>query len=59
MRIIGGRHRGTALMPVGAGDAAAHLRPTTDRVRENVFNVLLGGRMGDPVTGAPTWWASG
>lgn len=52
MRIIGGRFRGTALAEVGKGDAAAHLRPTSDRVRESLFNVLLGGRHGDPVTGA-------
>lgn len=50
MRIIGGSHRGTALASVGKGDAAAHLRPTTDRVRESLFNVLLGGRYGDPVS---------
>lgn len=29
-----------ALASVGKGDAAAHLRPTTDRVRESLFNVL-------------------
>lgn len=52
MRIIGGTHRGTALAEVGKGDAGAHLRPTTDRVRENLFNVLQGGRFGDPITGA-------
>ena len=52
MRIIGGTHRGTALAAVGKGDAAAHLRPTTDRVRESLFNVLLGGRFGDPIRGA-------
>ena len=52
MRIIGGTHRGTALAEVGKGDAGAHLRPTTDRVRESLFNVLLGGRFGDPVTDA-------
>lgn len=52
MRIIGGTHRGTALASVGKGDANAHLRPTTDRVRETLFNVLLGGRYGDPVTDA-------
>ncbi len=52
MRIIGGRFRGTALTPVGKGDPAAHLRPTSDRVRESLFNVLLGGRFGDPVRGA-------
>ncbi len=52
MRIIGGRFRGTALATVGKGDPAAHLRPTSDRVRESLFNVLQGGRLGDPVGGA-------
>ena len=52
MRIIGGRLRGLGLAPVGKGDAGAHLRPTTDRVRESLFNLLQGGRFGDPVTGA-------
>ena len=42
MRIIGGQHRGLALASVGKGDAAAHLRPTPDRVRESLFNVLMG-----------------
>lgn len=40
MRIIGGAHRGLTLATVGKGDAAAHLRPTTDRVRESLFNLL-------------------
>lgn len=40
MRIVGGQFRGTALAKVGEGDAAAHLRPTSDRVRESLFNVL-------------------
>jgi 16S rRNA (guanine966-N2)-methyltransferase len=51
VRIIGGAHRGRALASVGKGDTAAHLRPTSDRVRESLFNVLAGG-YGDPVTGA-------
>lgn len=51
MRIIAGTHRGTHLVPVGDGDTAAHLRPTTDRVRESLFNVLQGGRFGDPIRG--------
>ncbi len=51
MRIIGGAHRGRALASVGKGDAAAHLRPTSDRVRESLFNVLASG-YGDPVIGA-------
>jgi len=40
MRIIAGTHRGTVLADVGQGDAAAHLRPTSDRVREALFSVL-------------------
>lgn len=52
MRIIGGRFRGTRLATVGAGDRAAHLRPTADRVREAIFNLLLNGPLGDVVTGA-------
>lgn len=52
MRIVGGQHRGTQLADVGKGDAAAHLRPTSDRVRENLFNILTSGRNGDIVSGA-------
>ncbi len=52
MRIVGGKLKGTALAPVGKGDAVAHLRPTTDRVRESIFNLLINGGYGDPVTGA-------
>ena len=52
MRIIGGRLRGLRLAPVGTGDAAAHLRPTSDRVREAIFNLLINGGYGDPVSGA-------
>ncbi|TCL01241.1 16S rRNA (guanine966-N2)-methyltransferase [Shimia isoporae] len=52
MRIIAGEYRGIALASVGKGDAGAHLRPTTDRVRESLFNVLQGGKFGDPIEGA-------
>lgn len=52
MRIIGGQFRGLHLAAVGTGDAAAHLRPTSDRVREAIFNLLLNGGYGDPVVGA-------
>ncbi len=52
MRIIGGKFKGLRLASVGRGDAAAHLRPTSDRVRENIFNILLGGAYEDPVSGA-------
>ena len=51
MRIVGGRLRGKKLADVGAGDEGAHLRPTTDRVRESLFNLLTNGRNGDLVTG--------
>ncbi|MBV0892470.1 16S rRNA (guanine(966)-N(2))-methyltransferase RsmD [Paracoccus sp. Z118] len=40
MRIVGGRLRGLKLADVGAGDPAAHLRPTSDRVREAIFNLV-------------------
>jgi 16S rRNA (guanine966-N2)-methyltransferase len=52
VRIIGGRARGLHLTAVGAGDAAAHLRPTSDRVRESIFNLLINGGYGNPVAGA-------
>ena len=52
MRIIGGARRGLQLADVGAGDQAAHLRPTSDRVREAIFNLLLNGGYGNPVQNA-------
>ena len=55
MRIIGGASRGLKLAEVGEGDPSAHLRPTSDRVREAIFNLLINGRVaqsGDPITGA-------
>ena len=52
MRIIAGDFRGRALASVGKGDQAAHLRPTTDRVRESLFNILGSGRFDDPITDA-------
>jgi len=52
MRIIGGSRRGLRLADVGAGDTAAHLRPTSDRVREAIFNLLINGALGDTVQGA-------
>ena len=53
MRIVGGRFRGKRLaapdsVGVAAGGGAAHLRPTSDRVRESLFNLLAHGRYGDP-----------
>lgn len=52
MRIIGGNFRGLQLAVVGNGDAKAHLRPTSDRVREAVFNLLINGGYDNPVVGA-------
>ena len=45
MRIIGGRHRGAKL----ANLAGNKIRPTADRVRESIFNILAGGRYGSPL----------
>jgi 16S rRNA (guanine966-N2)-methyltransferase len=57
VRIIAGKNRGTVLADVGKGDVAAHLRPTSDRVRESLFsmlahhNVLTGSRVLDLFAG--------
>jgi 16S rRNA (guanine966-N2)-methyltransferase len=47
MRIVGGAQRGLGL--AGPGARAANLRPTADRVRESLFNLLAHGGYGDPV----------
>lgn len=44
MRIVAGTFRGRRLAAIGKGDTQAHLRPTSDRVRESLFNIL--GNMG-------------
>lgn len=51
MRIIGGAFRGRKLAQLGKGDMGAHLRPTSDRVRESLFNVLE-SRFGARLQGA-------
>ncbi len=40
MRIVGGIWRGRSLAALGKGAPAEHLRPTADRVRESLFNVI-------------------
>jgi 16S rRNA (guanine966-N2)-methyltransferase len=47
MRIVGGRLGGRTL----AGPKSQAIRPTGDRLRESLFNILAHGH-GDPVTGA-------
>ena len=47
MRSVGGRFRGRAI----AGPSTAAIRPTSDRLRESIFNILEHA-YGDPVTGA-------
>jgi 16S rRNA (guanine966-N2)-methyltransferase len=47
VRVIGGRLRGRAL----AGPKSQAIRPTADRVRESLFNILRHA-FDDPVTGA-------
>ena len=48
MRIVGGRLRGRAIAMPPAG---APIRPTAERLREALFNILVHA-YGDPVTGA-------
>ena len=50
MRIVAGSRRGLRLAAVAKGDPSSRLRPTSDRVRESLFNVLVGGSFGDAVT---------
>jgi 16S rRNA (guanine966-N2)-methyltransferase len=52
VRIIGGQRRGLQLAEVGMGDPQAHLRPTSDRVREAIFNLLTNSLAENPVPGA-------
>ena len=40
MRIVAGQLRGRRLAALGKGDLPAHLRPTSDRVRESLFSLL-------------------
>jgi 16S rRNA (guanine966-N2)-methyltransferase len=47
MRIVGGQHRGRTLVAPRSRD----IRPTSDRLRESLFNILAHG-YSDPVTGA-------
>lgn len=47
MRVVGGRLRGRTL----AGPASKAIRPTADRLRESLFNILLHA-YGDPISGA-------
>jgi 16S rRNA (guanine966-N2)-methyltransferase len=47
MRIVGGRLGGRTL----AGPKSQAIRPTSDRLRESLFNILAHGH-GDPVAGA-------
>jgi 16S rRNA (guanine966-N2)-methyltransferase len=47
MRIVGGELKGRGLV----GPSSAAIRPTSDRLRETIFDILAHG-YGDPVTGA-------
>ena len=47
MRIVGGQYRGRTL----AGPKTQTIRPTADRLRETIFNILMHA-YGDPVTSA-------
>ncbi len=52
MRIVGGRHRGRVL----AAPPGSEVRPTSDRARESLFNILehrgFGAGGGSPIPGA-------
>jgi 16S rRNA (guanine966-N2)-methyltransferase len=47
MRVVGGRLKGRNL----AAPSSQHIRPTADRLRESLFNILIHS-YGDPIMGA-------
>ena len=49
MRIISGINKGRNLIDLGKGNPSASLRPTSDRVRESIFNVINGGKFGNKI----------
>jgi 16S rRNA (guanine966-N2)-methyltransferase len=49
MRIVGGKHRGRPL----AGPEGRDVRPTTDRTREALFNILTQGRIAERGANSP------
>ncbi len=54
MRIVGGKFRGRTL----AGPSSQAIRPTSDRTRESIFNILAHA-YGDPVTGSRVLYRDG
>lgn len=50
MRIVAGHHKGRHLAAPGGDDRS--IRPTSDRLREAVFNILAHWGEGDPIPGA-------
>lgn len=50
MRIVGGAYRGRNLASPAAKDQ--RVRPTSDRLRETIFNILSHGQFDDPVPDA-------
>ena len=44
MRVIGGTLKGRRLSTIKADGNMDTLRPTTDRIRESLFNILFGGK---------------
>ena len=44
MRVIGGSLKGRRLSAIKTEGNMTNLRPTTDRIRESLFNILFGGK---------------
>ena len=44
MRVIGGTLKGRRLSTIKADGNMGTLRPTADRIRESLFNILFGGK---------------
>ena len=52
MKIITGRYKGHKLTAIGKVEAELYLRPTSSKVREALFNILINGSLGDVVAKA-------
>ncbi len=52
MRVISGKFRGRKLAKIHQDCRQSFLRPTSDRIKESLFNILTNGVLGDVVAGA-------
>ena len=52
MRVIGGKWKSRKINSLYKASYNPFIRPTTDRVKENIFNILENLEVGNPILGA-------